>query len=126
MWVSIGMAGGTRGEGEDPGGAAPEGDLSARLRRLGNRLEHAEAERPSASSRSGRQATDGQGFARGMRLSAELVGGVLVGAGLGWFFDRALGTSPWGFIVFFLVGFAAGVVNVVRSAGASPSGSGRG
>ena len=120
------MAGGTRGEGEDPGRAAPEGDLSARLRRLGNRLEHAEAERPSASSRSGGQATDGQGLARGMRLSAELVGGVLVGAGLGWIFDRALGTSPWGFIVFFLVGFAAGVVNVVRSAGAAPSGSGRG
>lgn len=52
-----------------------------------------------------------------MRLSAELVGGVVVGFLLGWLFDRLLGTSPWGLIVFLLLGFAAGVLNVMRSAG---------
>jgi ATP synthase protein I len=57
------------------------------------------------------------GFARGMRLSAELVGGVVVGFLLGWLFDRLLGTSPWGLIVFLLLGFTAGVLNVMRSAG---------
>jgi ATP synthase protein I len=31
-----------------------------------------------------------------------------------------LSTSPFGLIVFFLLGFVAGVVNVVRSAGVAP------
>jgi ATP synthase protein I len=55
------------------------------------------------------------GLARGLRLSTELVAGVLVGAGIGWALDRWLGISPWGLIVFLLLGFAAGVLNVVRA-----------
>jgi ATP synthase protein I len=46
-----------------------------------------------------------------------LVAGVVVGALIGWGFDRLLSTSPFGLIVFLLLGFVAGVVNVVRSAG---------
>ena len=57
-------------------------------------------------------------MAVGLRLSSELVAGVLVGALLGWGFDRFLSTSPWGLIVFLMAGFAAGVMNVMRSAGA--------
>jgi ATP synthase protein I len=45
---------------------------------------------------------------------------VLVGAGLGWLIDRLLGTSPWGLIVLLLLGFAAGVLTVMRSAGVIP------
>ncbi len=56
-------------------------------------------------------------MAMGLRLSSELVAGVLVGAGLGWGFDRLLSTSPWGLIVFLLLGFTAGVINVMRTAG---------
>jgi ATP synthase protein I len=59
-------------------------------------------------------------MARGLRLSSELIAGVLVGAVLGWGFDRLLSTSPFGFIAFFLLGFAAGVVNVVRATRAAP------
>ena len=47
-------------------------------------------------------------MARGFRLSTELVAGVLVGAMIGWLLDRWLGISPWGLIVFLLLGFAAG------------------
>jgi ATP synthase protein I len=57
----------------------------------------------------------GLGLARGLRLSTELVAGVLVGAFIGWALDRWLGISPWGLIVFLLLGFAAGVRNVVRA-----------
>ena len=57
-------------------------------------------------------------MARGLRLSSELIAGVVVGAVIGWGFDRLLSTSPFGFIVFLLLGFVAGVVNVVRTAGA--------
>jgi ATP synthase protein I len=44
----------------------------------------------------------------------------VVGAGLGWGFDRLLGTSPWGLIVLTLLGFAAGVYNMMRAMGVLP------
>ena len=40
-----------------------------------------------------------------MKLSSEFIAGVAVGAGLGWGIDRLAGTSPWGLIVFLLLGF---------------------
>jgi ATP synthase protein I len=45
------------------------------------------------------------------------VAGVLVGAVIGYMLDRWLGLSPWGFIVFVLLGFAAGILNLMRAAG---------
>jgi ATP synthase protein I len=93
-----------------------EAALSARLKRLGERLEHSNASRSSDGSAS-RTATDHSGFARGFRLSSELVAGVLVGSGIGWLIDKGLGTLPWGMFVFAMLGFAAGVWNVMRQAG---------
>lgn len=98
-----------------------EAALSARLQRLGEGLARHRAEDPSNDASENRAAT-ASGYARGFRLSSELVAGVVVGAGLGWGIDRLLGVAPWGLIVFVLLGFAAGVLNVMRSAGvvASP------
>ena len=93
-----------------------EAALSARLQRLGEGLARQRADETSNDAPDNRAAT-ASGYAKGFRLSSELVGGVAVGAGLGWLIDRGLGTSPWGFIVFLLLGFAAGVLNVMRSAG---------
>jgi len=59
-------------------------------------------------------------MAMGFRLSSELIAGVAVGALMGWGFDRLLSTSPFGLIVFVLLGFSAGVLNVIRSAGVAP------
>lgn len=42
---------------------------------------------------------------------------IVLGTWLGWLLDRWLGTSPWLFFVFFLIGLAAGVLNVYRTAG---------
>lgn len=50
----------------------------------------------------------------GMRIAVELAAAVLVGAGIGIVLDRWLGTSPWLLILFFLVGAAAGFLNVYR------------
>jgi ATP synthase protein I len=92
-----------------------EAALSARLQRLGDRL--TQVNRPSENSASPRQTMDASALARGFRLSTELVAGVLVGAAIGWLLDKWLGISPWGLIVFLLLGFAAGVLNVMRAAG---------
>jgi ATP synthase protein I len=108
------MANGTRDQDEGKNPPDDEAALSARLQRLGDRL--TQVNRPSGPSNSPRH-HDASAFARGFRLSTELVAGVLVGAGLGWLIDRWLGISPWGLIVFLLLGFAAGVLNVMRAAG---------
>jgi ATP synthase protein I len=69
--------------------------------------------RSSRPSESQRGATaERSAIARGFRLSTELVAAVLAGAALGWLIDRWLSISPWGMIVFLLLGFAAGVLNV--------------
>ncbi|PZO78938.1 MAG: atp synthase i [Mesorhizobium amorphae] len=57
----------------------------------------------------------GMGYA--LRLSSEFIAAVAVGAALGWAIDHYAGTTPWGLIVFLLLGFAAAVLNVLRSAG---------
>jgi len=106
-------------ENDDRGRArTDEAALSARLQRLGEGLGQARqrADQASGGPQEDR-ATTASGYARGFRLSSELVAGVLVGAGLGWLIDRWFGVSPWGLIVFLLLGFAAGVLNVMRSAG---------
>lgn len=101
-----------------------EAALSARLGNLDRRLSEIRSHRKVETDQSGAESGDGaaraSAMARGFRLSSELVAGVVVGAVIGWGFDRLLSTSPWGLIVFFLLGFAAGVINVMRSAGVVP------
>jgi ATP synthase protein I len=98
---------------------ADEAALSARLRSLGERLGRTGPSRHPENSVP--PSADPSALARGFRLSTELVAGVLVGAFIGWLLDRWLGISPWGLIVFLLLGFAAGVLNVIRAAGAGQS-----
>ena len=57
------------------------------------------------------------GYGQAFKLSSEFIAGIAVGIGIGWVIDRWAGTSPWGLIVFLLLGFGAGILNVLRSAG---------
>lgn len=50
-----------------------------------------------------------------MRLSSELVAGVLLGAGMGWFLDWLFGTLPICLVIFTGLGTIAGVKNVLRA-----------
>jgi ATP synthase protein I len=52
----------------------------------------------------------------GFRIAVDLVAGIVVGVGMGWALDYWLGTKPWLLVVFTLFGFAAGVLNVMRTA----------
>ena len=101
--------------------SSDEAALSARLGSLDHRLSEIRDSRKIGTDQSGNESGDraarASAMALGFRLSSELVAGVAVGAGIGWGFDRLLSTSPFGFIVFLLLGFVAGVFNVVRSAG---------
>jgi len=116
------MSDGTRGTGKQDSQPSNDAALSARLQRLGKQLNDAGARRPPPPAPGSGPATDSSAIARGFRLSTELVAGVLVGAVIGWALDRLLGISPCGMIVFVLLGFAGGVVNVVRVAGAGGTG----
>ena len=96
-----------------------ERDTRDPLRDLGQRLDRARRERPGpAADAAGDGGVDESrsALAIGFRIGLELVVAVFVGVGLGWAFDNWLGTQPWGLIVFLLLGFAAGVVNVFRIA----------
>ena len=117
------MAGGANdgGNGSRDKSSSDEAALSARLGSLDHRLSEIQGSRKIRTDQPGAENGDGaaraSAMALGFRLSSELVAGVVVGAVIGWGFDRLLSTSPFGFIVFVLLGFVAGVVNVVRSAG---------
>ncbi|WP_029075722.1 AtpZ/AtpI family protein [Kaistia adipata] len=97
--------------------AEDEAALSERLRALSQKLDkaHGDAKRANADDPSVR--VNAQGMSVALRVVSEFVSGVMVGAGLGWLVDRWLGTSPWGMIILLLLGFVAGVLNVLRSIG---------
>ena len=85
--------------------------LKRRADELGTRLETAKHRHDVPGARRG-----GAAAGRGMRAAAEMIGGVIVGGVLGWYLDQWLGTKPWLFILFFLLGSGAGMLNIIRSA----------
>ena len=58
------------------------------------------------------QSNIGQAF----KMSTELVSAVLVGTIIGFILDNWFDTKPWLILIFFFVGVAAGITNVIKSA----------
>ena len=54
------------------------------------------------------------GFA--FKIGTELVAAVAVGTIIGFILDTWFGTKPWLIIIFFFIGSAAGMLNVIRTA----------
>lgn len=96
-------------------GSKPREVADNELARRRERLDAALAVRRSEQGADGGADRSGMGMA--MKLSSEFIAAILVGAAIGWLIDKVAGTGPWGLIVFLLLGFCAGVVNVLRSAG---------
>ena len=69
------------------------------------------ASTPSPLNKKKQETTAGKYF----NVGVELVSGVLVGVGVGLFIDWFFGTSPWGLISLFILGSAAGMLNVYRA-----------
>lgn len=96
---------------EDQGMPENDPDLTS----FDAQLKAARGRNPSPESRSDAASQDRSGMAAGMRLSAELISGVLLGLAIGWGLDRWLGTGPWLLLVFMILGTVAGILNVIRS-----------
>jgi ATP synthase protein I len=98
-----------------------EAAMTERLRKLGERIGEAGVTREKLTKELQEQDMESQkrasNFARGFQLSGEFVAGILLGCAIGWTVDYFAGISPWGLIVGLMLGFAAGTLNVMRSAG---------
>lgn len=89
--------------------------FEGRISDLGQRLGSVKAQREADAHADLDAEMRGRGMAYGMRMAAELVAAVIVGGIIGYGLDLWLGTKPWLFLLFFVLGFAAGVLNVVRA-----------
>lgn len=107
----------------DPSTSARDTELSGRLRDLGQRLRERRGNRVGEEAPK-EVAPRNPNVAMALRVASDLVGGVIVGAALGWGIDRLFDTSPWGLIVLVLFGFAAGLRNVMKATGLSRSSTG--
>ena len=103
------------GDGDPDLSADRKAELSGRLRALHQRLDARRAKGNKPARVESESAKPGYGLA--LRLGADFVAGVILGAALGWGVDRLFGTGPWGLMVFLLLGFAAGILTALRSAG---------
>ena len=84
-------------------------------RDLASRIASAKRDRAAEDNRASADASpEMSGMARGMRIGTEFIAAILVGTGFGYLIDLGLGTSPWGLLIMFMVGFAAGILNVTR------------
>ena len=99
-----------------------KGSLEDRLKRLDAELAERRGKDEAGTAADARASESRKGYAVAMKLSSEFVAAVIVGALLGYLLDHFAGTGPWGMIILLLLGFCAGVLNVMRAAGlvASP------
>lgn len=98
-------------------GKPGNGDLDRRLRSLEERIGRHRGNERDGKGQADAKSGDKTGFGNALRMSSEFISAILVGAGIGFLIDRFAGTSPWGMIFFLLLGFVAGVMNVLRATG---------
>jgi len=65
------------------------------------------------------QGTDAN-YRMGNRVLAELLGGIVGGALIGWVIDRFAGTSPWGLLVMLFLGIVVAFRNIIRISNQRP------
>ncbi len=97
--------------------SSDDANLSARLKSLDARLDNAAADRQVTEVKRTRTSNDSKALGQALRLSAEFVSGVAAGGILGWLVDRLFGIAPWGLIVCLILGFCAGMLNLMRASG---------
>ncbi len=76
---------------------------------LGQKIKEAQGRQPPVKKPASPQSS------RALRAGTDFVAALVVGVFLGYWIDRWLGTTPFGIIIFMLLGFGAGVMNLYRS-----------
>lgn len=90
-------------------------DLACRSQELGLALMRKQALKKREEKDRGGEKQGG--IARAVKLSSEFLASIIVGVVLGLGFDKIAGSLPWGLVFFLFLGFAAGVLNILRSVG---------
>ncbi|SNY92544.1 ATP synthase protein I [Cohaesibacter sp. ES.047] len=101
-------------------GGQDNGKLDTRLEQLNAQLSTLRSQEDAEQRQQAQRQSNSSGFALAWRLGAEFIAGVLVGGVIGYLIDMWLGWSPWGLIIFLLLGFVAGMLNMLRAAGKLP------
>jgi ATP synthase protein I len=78
------------------------------------RLAAVRAQQDNEREKSDRRRASGTAQGVGLKIAAELVASVLVGAGAGYYLDRWLNTKPLFLVVMMLLGFGAVLMNIFR------------
>jgi ATP synthase protein I len=94
-----------------------EDSLEQRRKRLGAEIASVRKEAEIEEAGEIRAEESRKGYAMAVKLSSEFISAIIVGGLLGYLLDWLAGTSPWGLIVLLLLGFCAGVLNVLRASG---------
>ncbi len=90
----------------------------ARLTSLDERLKRAKTDE---AIRNGEARDEGQeSYRLGNRVLAELIGGMVGGALIGWVVDRVFGTSPWFLLGLLFLGIAVAFRNIIRLSNKRP------
>ncbi len=85
----------------------PDDEIKSRLKIAKNKAEVHKDQKDQKSSSS---------MGTAFKMSTELVSAVAVGTIIGFILDNWFGTKPWLILIFFFVGVAAGIMNVVKTA----------
>ena len=93
----------------------PEPDEPSPLKGLGERIAARRDERAREQTRKSSLAST-SGLGLGLRIATELVSALAVGVTIGLILDTWLDTAPWLLITFFILGAAAAMTNLIRTA----------
>ncbi|MEQ1719050.1 MAG: AtpZ/AtpI family protein [Hyphomicrobium sp.] len=106
------------GNGQEPGRGeiSPEEREAIRQRShdIGRKLDAVKSRAKPVEDEASRRR--GAAFGQAFRYAADLVVGVGVGGLIGWLLDQQFGTRPLLLILFVVLGFAAGLLNLIRAA----------
>ena len=85
----------------------PEDQFKTRLKIAKNKAKSRKSAKNSESS---------SNMGTAFKMSTELVSAVVVGTIIGFILDNWFGTKPWLILLFFFLGVATGILNVIKSA----------
>ena len=102
---------------EDETNEVPKLPPDARLESLDERLDRLQRRDAEKAAKAESDASSNAG----RLIVSQLIGGPLGGAIVGWLIDRWLATAPWVMLGLMFVGFAGGLINVIRISSAAGS-----